>query len=213
MKCLHCHDAFHPDWAHHHLERDAKGEWCVKWVRCPRCKMLSFSLEVVDADGEEQPVLSFPRGHFGSPVWGVLPDDLASDYREACVILTDSPKASAALSRRCLQNLLREKGSVKAGNLADEIQQVIDSKRLPAHLAESLDAVRTIGNFAAHPIKSQHTGAIVDVQDKEAEWLLEILDHLFNFYFEEPQRQQELRAALDRKLESLGKQPLRRPGA
>lgn len=211
MKCLHCQSAFHPDWTHQQLERDTEGEWCIKWVRCPRCKMLSFSLEAVDSHGEEQPIVSYPRGHFGNPVWAVLPKELAADYREACLILADSPKASAALSRRCLQTLLRAKAGVRSGNLGDEIQEVLDSKQLPTHLADSVDAVRTIGNFAAHPMKSQHTGAIVDVEEKEAEWLLEILDHLFNFYFEEPQRQQELRAALHRKLESLGKPPLRRP--
>jgi hypothetical protein len=42
--------------------------------------------------------------------------------------------------------------------LADEIQQVIDSGKLPSDLAESIDAIRNLGNFAAHPMKSQHSG-------------------------------------------------------
>jgi hypothetical protein len=33
-----------------------------------------------------------------------------------------------------------------------------------------LDAIRTIGNFAAHPIKSTSSGEIVDVEPGEAEW-------------------------------------------
>jgi hypothetical protein len=74
------------------------------------------------------------------------------------VLITDSPKASAALGRRCLQHLLREAAKVKPGNLADEIQQVIDSGKLPSDLAESIDAIRNLGNFAAHPMKSQHSG-------------------------------------------------------
>lgn len=210
MNCLHCQKTFHADWTHQNLERDPDGEWCIKWVHCPGCKKLSFSLEVVDAQGDEQPVVSYPRGRFGTAV-ASAPSPFAADYREACLTLADSPKASAALSRRCLQNLLRQEARVKPGSLADEIQQVLDSKQLPPHLAESIDAVRTIGNFAAHPVKSEHTGEIVDVEEKEAEWLLEILDNLYNFYFEEPRRQQELRAALERKLDSMGKPPLKKP--
>jgi len=41
---------------------------------------------------------------------------------------------------------------------------------LPGHLAEDLDAIRNVGNFAAHPMKSTHTGDIVEVEPQEAEW-------------------------------------------
>ena len=80
MKCLHCQRTFHPDWTHHHIDRDESGDWCMKWVRCQQCKMLSFSLEIVDEQGEEQPVVSYPRGRFGTPIWEVLPKNLADDY-------------------------------------------------------------------------------------------------------------------------------------
>lgn len=66
----------------------------------------------------------------------------ASEYNEACFILALSPKASAALSLRCLKNILREKAGVKKGDLANEIQQAINSMSLPSHLSESIDAIR-----------------------------------------------------------------------
>ena len=94
-----------------------------------------------------------------------------------------SPKASAALSRRGLQRLLREKTGVKPTDLANEIQQVLDSGVLPLRLAESIDAVRIIGHFATHPIKSKSTGEIIEVEAGEAEWLLDTLGGLFDFYF------------------------------
>jgi hypothetical protein len=103
-------------------------------------------------------------------------------FTEACLTLTDSPKASAALSRRCLQHILREKAQVKPGNLAEEIQQVIDAAKVPSHISDSLDAVRNIGNFAAHPIKSKASGEIIDVEPGEAEWNLDVLEALFDFY-------------------------------
>jgi len=64
-----------------------------------------------------------------------LPDKYKEDYLEACLVLADSPKASAALSRRCLQNLLREEAKTTAKDLFDQIQEVLDSGKLPSNLS------------------------------------------------------------------------------
>jgi hypothetical protein len=133
----------------------------------------------------------------------------ADDYREACLVLSDSPKASAALSRRCLQNLLREVEKVKPGNLADEIEQVIKGGKLPSFLVQSIDAIRNTGNFAAHPMKSQKSGEILPVEPGEAEWNLDVLESLFDFYFVQPKVIREKREVLDRKLEDAGKPPMK----
>lgn len=138
-----------------------------------------------------------------------VPKNFTLDYTEACLVLSDSPKASAALSRRCLQHLLRESAGVKKADLADEIQQVIDSRQLPSHLSESLDAIRNTGNFAAHPIKSKSTGEIVDVEPGEAEWNLDVLESLFDFFFVQPALLMRKRAALDKKLSDAGKPPMK----
>jgi len=84
---------------------------------------------------------------------------------------------------------------MKKGDLASEIQQVLDQRSLPSYLMESLDAVRIIGNFAAHPIKSQATGEILDVEQGEAEWNLDVLESLFDYFFVQPvalQRRKQL---------------------
>ncbi len=138
-----------------------------------------------------------------------VPDAFAQDYREACLVLNDSPKASAALSRRCLQHLLREVAHVKAGNLSDEIGQVCESGTLPSDLAGAIDAVRTLGNFAAHPTKNTNTGEIVGVEPEEAEWLLDTLEGLFDFYFVRPTRMKEKRDRLNQKLKEAGKPEMR----
>jgi hypothetical protein len=144
--------------------------------------------------------LIHPKGMARSPLPPEVPPTCADDYREACTVLADSAKASAALSRRCLQNLLREHGGVKPGDLYYEIQQVIDSGRLPTDLSAALDAVRAVGNFAAHPIKSTNTGEIVDVEIGEADWLLDTLESLFDFYFVRPAVLKAKRDALNAKL-------------
>ena len=40
-------------------------------------------------------------------------------------------------------------------------------------LKSPVDEIRNIGNFSAHPIKSQMTGQIFDVEDEEAEVVLQ----------------------------------------
>jgi hypothetical protein len=138
-----------------------------------------------------------------------VPPDVAEDYREACLVLPDSAKASAALSRRCLQHLLRTAAGVKPGNLADEIGQVVDSKQLPSHLAGAIDAIRNVGNFAAHPLKSTSTGEILPVESGEAEWHLDVLEQLFDHYYVAPAATKRRREALNEKLKEAGKPPMK----
>jgi hypothetical protein len=150
-----------------------------------------------------------PRGASRQPVPSEVPTDIAEDYREACLVLADSPKASAALSRRCLQHLLRTVAAVKPASLATEIQEVLDSGRLPTHLAENIDAIRNVGNFSAHPLKSQSSGEIVPVEPHEATWNLDVLELLFDFYYVQPAAIAKKRAALNAKLAEAGKPPLK----
>jgi hypothetical protein len=152
---------------------------------------------------------AYPKRASRQPCPPEVPPDFADDYKEACLVISDSTKASAALSRRCLQNLLREAAKVQPGNLADEIQQVIDSGKLPSSLVESIDAVRNIGNFAAHPMKSQKSGEILPVEPGEAEWNLDVLESLFDFYFVQPEVIRKKREALNKKLKDAGKPPVK----
>ena len=138
-----------------------------------------------------------------------VPSDIFQDYEEARLVLQDSPKASAALSRRCLQNLLVQKAGVKGINLYEDIQQVIDSGALPSDLVEEIDAVRQIGNFAAHPIKSTSSGEIIGVEPQEVEWTLEVLEGLFDFYYVKREKVDKRKAALNKKLQDAGKDPMK----
>jgi hypothetical protein len=95
-----------------------------------------------------------------------------------------SPKASAALSRRCLQAVLREAGNANQHDLSKQIVAVMP--HLPNSIAESIDYIRNIGNFAAHPMKDQSSGLIVEVEPGEAEWNLDVLDMLFDYYYVKP---------------------------
>ena len=134
---------------------------------------------------------------------------LAADFREATSVLPKSKKASAALARRCLQFILREKGGAQSKDLAPQIDEVINN--LPPELGENVDAIRQVGNFAAHPIKSTNSGEIADVEEGEAEWLLSILEDLFDHYYVAPARASKRRASLNQRLQDFGKPALKQP--
>ena len=218
MKCPHCLVAFHDKVETIPLGKDIDGPWAVLSRKCLSCNRLIFNLarsgsRYIDITGVVRPafdnptyeILIHPRGTNRSPIPSEVPREFAEDYREACLVLADSPKASAALSRRCLQSILREKASVKSGDLAKEIQEVIDNKALPTYISESLDAIRNVGNFAAHPIKNSSTGEIMPVEPGEAEWSLDVIEMLYDFYFVQPARAKEKREALNQKLADAGK--------
>jgi uncharacterized C2H2 Zn-finger protein len=212
MKCPHCGIAFHDLSTATPLGTDRDGEWAFRSTTCPSCKRFVIQLVNVRAEAvaDLRVYLAWPRSP-QRPVSDDVPPPYSDDFREAGLVLPDSPKASAAISRRCLQNLLRDKAGVRLGDLAHEIQQVLDSGALPSHLAEQIDGVRNIGNFAAHPIKSRSSGVILDVEPGEAEWLLDTLEGLLDFYFVQPARTQRRREALDEKLKAAGKPPMKKP--
>jgi len=212
MKCPHCLVSFHDDVKRTPLGEDSTSNWVLLQRTCPSCGKFIFSLfQQYDRFGRthnyyrHREFYCYPRAISRSALSSDVPETFAGDYKEACLTLADSPKASAALSRRCLQHILREVAKVKKGDLADEIQQVIDSKSLPSHLADSLDAIRNIGNFAAHPTKSKASGEVIEVEPGEAEWNLDVLESLFDFYFVQPAILQKKRDALNAKLKEAGK--------
>lgn len=215
MKCPHCITDFHDNERLIPIDHDSEGVWGLGVSRCSACKQIILRLFCADeyypnsqAFGEE--LLSYlvrPKIAGRPPVPPEVPKEYAEDYKEACLVIADSPKASAALSRRCLQHLLRGEAKVKHQDLHKEIQEVIGGAALPSHIAESLDAVRNIGNFAAHPIKSQSTGEVVPVEPGEAEWNLDVLESLFDFYFVAPAKTKARKDALNKKLKDAGKPP------
>jgi hypothetical protein len=140
MKCPHCRVSFHDQPDEEMLGEDVSGNWSVVKRTCTSCKRFILSLKsghesysrerrhFINSDKEK---FVYPRAAKRLPTPREVPKELAEDFHEACLVVADSPKASAALSRRCLQHLLRDHGGVKKSNLSKEIHQVINSGRLP----------------------------------------------------------------------------------
>ncbi|MDD3126845.1 MAG: DUF4145 domain-containing protein [Candidatus Izemoplasmatales bacterium] len=188
------------------MEPSSKSTWRAYYEICPACKNIIVDLIT---DDYKKSISVYPRTSGRTPCSIEVPQKLKEDYEEAGLILKDSPKASAALSRRCLQSILRDYALVKKSDLINEIQEVIDSNKLPSHLSENLDYIREIGNFAAHPNKNKNTGEISDVEKGEAEWCLDVLESLFDFYFVQPSISKKKKDALNNKLKEVGKQPIK----
>lgn len=155
---------------------------------CPSCKKPIIALQhgKIRVNGEYGPPRLVYPIHIQRFVPPEVPEVIREDFIEAVAVLPISEKASAALSRRCLENLLTDVGIKGKGSLSTQIDEAM--KNLPTHISENLDAIRIVGNFAAHPIKDTHTGTIVDVEPDEAEWNLNVLEQLFDFYYVQPAR-------------------------
>jgi hypothetical protein len=176
---------------------------------CPSCHgiivICSSLIKGVANDDECRRAMVFPKNRAVRLVSPDIPHELAEDFVEACAVLDVSPKASAALSRRLLQRTLHERFSINRPNLQQEILEFISTLNPPSHLAQQLDAIRSVGNFAAHPIKDTTTGAITDVEEGEAELLIETLESLFDYSFVQPAKWSATKAAINAKLSAAGK--------
>ena len=138
-----------------------------------------------------------------------VPEKYAGDFREAVLVIDLSPTASAALSRRILQNILRDEFNLQHHNLANAIDAFIAQPGIPSYLTKAVDAIRNIGNLAAHPLKNTNTGEVVPVEPGEAEWLIGVLNSLFDFKFIQPLELQKRTDQLNAKLQDLNKPPMK----
>jgi hypothetical protein len=223
MKCPHCRIHFHDNWNEGSFIRgngdfvstqfnEVRGYWQYMTAICPGCKDVTIIVAPLTAQNVALKKWRqiYPVGASRGPVPPEVPVQIASDYVEACNVLPISAKASAAISRRCLQNMLHAAG-YKAKDLAKEIDLLLDEpnpkRALPHRLRETVDAIRNFGNFSAHPINDKTTLQVIDVEPEEAEWCLEVIEELFEHFYVGPAMAAAKKAALDAKLAAAGKFP------
>ena len=122
-----------------------------------------------------------------------VPQAIRDDYSEACLIRDLSPKASATLSRRCLQGMLRDFWNVTPGDLITEIDQV--KGKMAALTWDAIDAVRKLGNIGAHMGKD--INVIVEVDPGEAALLVSLVETLIkDWYMGREERQVSMAAVV-----------------
>jgi hypothetical protein len=110
MKCPHCTVNIHPGWSVNAVHKSGHNtSWQTHIMECPNCHEDILSLVRLSPLGHPSSTrLIHPEGSNRGPVSPDVPAQIAADYDEAAKVLPISPKASAALSRRCAQAVLRE---------------------------------------------------------------------------------------------------------
>lgn len=151
----------------------------------PKCRQQTISLDVYQY---------FSSNHtFGKKIYSwhlkpeseakpfpeYIPVQLLNDYQEACLIKTKSPKASATLSRRCLQGMIRDFWGITKERLIDEINALQD--KVDSTTWQAIDSVRHVGNIGAHMEKD--VNLIIDVDEEEAGLLIWLIETLFEEWY------------------------------
>lgn len=165
----------------------------------PQCKEISLFL----AMGPEDLTVDHYRIE-GDPehLWTLIPDSMAKtypsyipapllqDYTEACLIVQKSPKASATLSRRCLQGMIRDFWKVEGKkNLFQEIESIKD--KVEDETWDAIDSLRKLGNIGAH--MERDIDLIVEVDEGEAALLIQLIETLFDdWYVRRHEREQRM---------------------
>ncbi len=184
----------------------------VVTIRCAndKCKKLDLKFILCNA------LIDRHGGYFAGPktikLWPLLPESgakpqpdyipkpIVEDYVEACRICDLSPKASATLSRRCLQGMIRDFCGIAGDSLFAEIETLRkavnhgDGIRHVNHdTVEAIDHVRKIGKYGAHMEKD--VNLIINVEPHEAQKLIELIELLFyEWYVQRESRSQRLAA-------------------
>ncbi len=174
----------------------------------PECNELSLSLAVHEVINAEAITMIeqvgnkirgwqlLPQSH-AKPLPGYIPKAIRDDYLEACLILDLSPKASAALARRCLQGMIRNFHNLtkaQMGMLNNEINHL--ETILNPRDFEALHHVREIGNIGAHMEKD--VDLIIEITPEEAKVMIGLLETLFeDWYIDRHKRAERLKKLAD----------------
>lgn len=146
--------------------------------KCPSCKNVTVRTLGI---GDKYPNIAtniYPKSS-AKQFPDFIPQQIRQDYEEAYAIVELSPKASATLSRRTLQSMIRDFYKIKGKSLFDEINDIedkIDPTEKPV-----LDSLRQIGNIGAHPEENINT--IVDIEPGEAEKLLKVIEYFMKSWY------------------------------
>ncbi|MBW8241482.1 DUF4145 domain-containing protein [Muricauda oceani] len=174
-----------------------------QWIVCPNedCKKITLTAKLYNTEHDHISHIWLKLSLVNQ--WNLLPNSFAKsypeyipkpltdDYEEACAILELSPKASATLSRRCLQGIIRDFWGISKNRLIDEINAL--EEKIDPLTWKSIDAVRKVGNIGAHMEKD--INLIIEVDPKEAKLLIGLIEMLFEeWYIHRHERELKLNA-------------------
>jgi hypothetical protein len=139
--CIHCQVFSRQNWWDVYI--NVNGDWKntnFDACYCSHCQNWTFWYNGKMVVPSEAPV---------EPHHPDLPPDCVIDYDEARDVFSRSPRASAALLRLCVQELMPHLGET-GKNINNDIASLVN-KGLPVLVQKALDYCRVVGNNAVHP--------------------------------------------------------------
>ncbi len=192
----------------------------AQWLQCQNveCQEIVVQITRIESGKGPESWIALPK-HPNLPiVHELVIDPFRKDYLEAWAILEDSPRMSAVLSRRLLADLLEKYAGLNQWSLAQRIDAFVADTRYPQWLRQNLHYVREAGDFGAHKQEDKTVAvatqqlppepAIIDVSKDEAEWTLKNIADLFEYFIVGPEKDKEMRAALDKKIAGANRKPI-----
>lgn len=160
----------------------AQCEYCQE-VMCFSYELLSAYKDPYDGWIEEfNSKMLYPK-QIGILPAEDMPEHIKKTYREASLVFEDSPRASCALLRLVIEELLIylrenyvEYANLKAGSIHENIKILVEKHNLSARVQQALDGARIVGNNAVHPGK-------LDIDDNKN--IAKKLFEMINFIVEE----------------------------
>ena len=137
MKCPHCLVQINANVKEISLGYDSEFYWRAFVSLCPNPDYKKLIIDLgkgnvsQDENGKyllhnivsKQTVYPQTSGRLAAPP--EVEEQYADIYKEACLVLPFSQQAAAALGRKCLQLILRDKADIKPSNLSKEIDDVV----------------------------------------------------------------------------------------
>jgi hypothetical protein len=212
------------------LAKDALNQVTLDWMRCAHeeCEQLLIRIHERTVEFRMgRPVVHtdswIARPHFADyaerPINALVLEPFRRDYSEASIILEVSPRMSAVLARRIVGDLLKKYADKKQWGLTDRIRSFIDEGGHPSSLTTNLDHLREIADFGAHTQEAEtqsDTGemevVIIDADRDDAEWTLDLVDRLFDYFIVTPAKDEGMRSKWDTNIAKTGRKPLRSKG-
>jgi hypothetical protein len=120
-----------------------------------------------------------------------LPSAVLENYHEACLTLELSSRIAAALSRRCLSEMIRDFWQVQPGSLGDEFRQIKGT--VDPLTWETIESVRRTGMIGAG--MDAEAAEILEAEPGEAALLIGLIETLIqDWYVARQERKKRLEA-------------------
>ena len=160
LECTRCEAIVDAEELHSYVDNDQgpPGKWT--FCKCPRCTLPLVTVQTDYGGGYDEPERVFPATtrRLGYSV----PEPIREAFNEAAICYrAKAYVASAIMCRKTLEGLCDANG-VKERSLSSSLRKLKDNGTIEARLFEWAEALRTLGNEAAHGVS-----AAISPQDAE----------------------------------------------